>query len=293
MDVNWSYPIGQILLTRNELARTLTGDFLGKTVSGESFDKFVRVVQYGLPGELDLETLADSVRNVIGQPLTEPFLKDTAWRLAGNLPRLRRRRPVPPWTTQLLREWVPIQIMDMERKRNKQEQFGGLFTFQVLAGTPSSLKIQRWWSLRYCRYLSRLFKFSRGVSDKSATVPKFPFGVVEQLVTLRFYGLIDPALCEVGEPMFDKVKMPAAVGAWNLEQLRHRFRIDAKHPCPEGHPTSFPCHNCPLSFYQCRAATHSRTYVQRPCEACGEQGAYFDPLDPEACVACRRKNPRP
>ncbi len=251
---DWNYPIAQILTLRNELAQILTADFSGKTVTGESFDKFVRIIQAALPGALDYDVLRNSVQSSANVVLTPPALKTLAWRLAGNLPRLRRHRVVTQWSSQPFSEWVPIQIMDVARERNKAKQVGGLFT--------------KFWSLRCCQYMARLFRFSKRTGSRSKVVPKFPFLAVEQLVTMRFYALMEPALCREGKPGFEKMKVPASMGDWNLEQLRFRFRVDRDHRCPERHPQSFQCHNCPLSYYQCRAGTHSRPWTERPCPQC-------------------------
>jgi len=239
------------------------------------------------------EDVVESVRYLAGQTPTAEALNDLAHRLVANVWRLHREKPVPPWSVQLFKEWVPVEITACECLRNRHNRLGGLFTFKILAGTSCPLLIRKWWSLPFCRYWSRFLGFSRPVSDRqTAAPPKYPFQSVDQLVRFRLYVLIEPRLCEPGRPMFDReVRVTSSLAAWNQSLVRWRFRVDPGHNCPQGYPASHACHRCVFGYKEtCNIGTHPRDYVTEPCPRCGDQKAPFDPARPkDMCVNCRVK----
>lgn len=286
--ISYSYPVGQILTCRNALAEVLKGEFAGKILEGPSFQRLVDIVHEGLPGPPHYETVYESCRHLAGVPLTPQLLHDTAHRLAGNLPRLRRRRPVLPWVVQKMPEWVPVHILGCRSRLGPKNQPGAVLDFKIMAGSPCPLRMRRWWSLSFCRYHATLFGFSRPASDRSSYPAKYPFTVAAQLVNLRLYVLIQPDRCELGRPDFDRIKVPGSVHDWNREQLRYRFRVDPGYVCPDGHPREFGCQRCPRGYESCRAAVHALDYVFKPCPGCDQERAPFDPeWGPKAlCVNC-------
>lgn len=291
MATEWNYPIAQILGCRNSLAEILIAEFEGRVLDGPLFERLAKVCHEGLPGEVDFPTVSESLRGLAGVAATRQTLHDTAHRLAGNLPRLRRHRPVPAWVVQPFKEWVPVQLMAVRRRATKFKP-GADLTWKILAGTSAPLLVRQWRSVNHLRYLARWLGFTRQPRPRIGSRPsKYPYAVPEQLVTLRAYALIDPALCKAGEPGFEKVKFPPSVEAWNKEQLKYRFRVDKGYGCRHGQPASLPCHNCPVGYLTCRAGTHANDYESRHCPGCGNEEAPFDPDWPAGalCVNCERK----
>lgn len=276
---------------RNDLAEILGFEYGVKPASGDDFDRLVHVVHDFLPGDLDYPTVYESCRHLAGVRLHPAAARLFAHRVAGNLPLLKRHRPVLPWSVPEDKEWVPLQVVSCKRRRNSRGRLGGDFRLLALAGRPAGLYFVKWWSFRYCRYIAPELKFSRPVSRRARSPARYPFSALEQLVTLRFYGLIDPAECGPGEPGFQKVGTPPSLAAWNRGQIRRRFRIDDGYECPDDRPRSFPCHNCPRGYSSCPAGTHARDYVQGFCKVCQDDAALFDPdWPPGVCVFCQRRS---
>jgi hypothetical protein len=248
----------------------------------------VSAVHEQLPDGIEYDVVRESCRPLVGVRIDDQLATDFAHRIAGNLPRLRRHRPVTPWVMQRIFEWVPLQIAGVCR-RWRRRQIGGDFAFFVLAGTPAGMTIRRWWSTKYCHFIARDLGFSRPAYSERAQ-PKYPFTALEQFVSLRFYARLDPELGRSDGPSFRKIKFHASTGEWNREQLRCRFRVDEGYDCPEDYVAEFPCHCCAKGYLSCRAGTHARDYLFRKCDACGDLMAPFDPERPEDdCVNCTRR----
>lgn len=282
--VRHTYSVSQIIKTKNALAEVLTFEFEGKIINGSNFDRLLAVVRDGLSGEANGQALYDSLRHLINQPMTAQVIEETSHRLAGNMPRLRRRRAVSAWHVQRIYEWVPVQIMAARKQRNNRGELGSLLSFKFLAGTPCPLTVLQWWSLRKCRFIARYLGYSKPPPRNAKYPAKYPFTTPEQLVTLRFLALVDPIRSEK-EPVFTSLEYPGSLQAWNRKQIRKRFRED--YLCPEGQPRSFPCHLCIRGYSTCAAGTHRLDYVVKPCSTCGNEQAVWDKeLSTKCCVNC-------
>lgn len=249
------------------------------------FDAFVTLVREALGARLRDDVVAESVRGDVAT-LTPDTLRTMAHRLAGNVVRLRQGRPALPWTAQRWREWVPVQVMAVRRSRSGKGKLGVDVVMKYLAGTPCPLVVTDWWSLSRCRFYAKGFGFSR--SHREGRPAASVFVAPEQLVTLRFVGMVDPDASE-GEPRVTKLRFAsgAAVAGWNRAQLRRRGRVGF--PCPAGFPVTFPCHACHVGYEQCPAATHRKTFTEGACRSCGRADALFDPESASlVCVTCTR-----
>lgn len=252
-------------------------------LSGKLFEHFVRTIWEKLPGHVDAAALADSVRDLAGRAISREEMGETAWRMMGNLPRLKARRTVPPWHLQKMREWVPVQITACRRTLQGHKR-GALFTFRILAGSCCPKIVQRFWSLAQCYYFAPDFGFSR--PGKQA---RHLFAVPEQFVSLRAYVLVYPELSLDG-PGFRELDWPGTIKTHNKEQIKRRFRVDEGYACPIGHPSRFPCHRCPVGYLQCAAATHRKKWVKKRCPECENAKAFFDPESAsKMCVDCTSK----
>lgn len=273
-----------------KLLRDAVGlEFLNTTPRGADFDRLVDLVIEVLDPKLHRQTVADSIQNLAGTPLDDKLIDDTAWRLAGNLKRLRQRRAVPPWHGQKLPEWVPVQVVSCRRSKSKKYQSGATVGFRVMAGTPCPRIVLKWWSLKQCRFYSTDFGWSKPGGGKSGP-PRYPYSAPEQLVGLRCHVLITPDESTT-EPGFLVPRFPAEVAAWNSDMIKRRLRSGPTYRCPAGLPDSFPCQKCPRGYTTCKAGTHRLDWVERPCPVCGKQDAYFDPEGAaDQCVDCFAQN---
>jgi hypothetical protein len=283
--VNYSLP--QILKARNDLVDVLKFEFLNKQVKGEEFQRFVDICVDALSlqiKDVHRETVLDSVRYMAGDTFTLEAMNEVAHRLMGNIPRIRHRRVVSPWSVQRFYEWVPVQIIACRRSQNVQGEVGAMLTLKFMAGSPAPMVVLQWWSLRKCRYLSRDFGFSKPASHSASYPAPFPYAQPEQLVMLRFLALLDPARGET-EPGFTVIDTMPSLRKWNRDQIKRRARIKFK--CPQNYPADFPCHRCPIGYLECPAGTHRLTYVQKKCPKCSKKKAVWDlEIPAKMCIDC-------
>lgn len=285
--IYYSYSLDRVMKIRSDLREVLAFEFQGRVPKGASFTRLLELVQETLPGTIDLQTLEDSLRHAAGTHMTEELLDAVAWRMAGNHLRLKDRRAVPPWHVQKTHEWVPVTVVSCRRQRNSKNNPGAMYGFRIVAGTPAGLLTFHWWSAKYARYLASKLGFS---IYRGRNPPRHPFSTLEQLVGLRLDVLLDPALCE-GEPGFKDVDVPAAAVEWNKRIIACRLRTVDDFEClMEKSHDELSCHNCPVGFVQCPAATHRHDWVQKACTHCGDAEANFDTdMAGDMCVDCIRK----
>lgn len=281
-----SHRLNEVFRSRQLLADTWLFEHDGKVRSGSGFDALVRDAVVPLPPGLDPAVIARSIPELAGVRLTGVALRRAAYRLAGNVPRLREGRPVPPWTRQAFVEPVPAQVVAARPERSRRGRDGWRFSWTIFAGTPCPRTVHKWWTVRTVHYLSSSFGFSRFRGATSNVCPH-PFRDPTELVTLRALLVLDPEYSDETGPGFRDVAFPSAIQRWNREQQRRRARVGPDYACPYDQPRRLPCYRCPVGYRDCRAATHEHTYESRACAACKDDAAPFDP-GAELCVNCVR-----
>lgn len=284
-----SCDIDLVLRLRNKLSEILQFELEGQILTGRVFFRLVDLLLENLPISVWPPALEDSVRHLAGRPCSYELMRETCHRLAGNLVRLRHRRPVVPWDCQRHSEWVPVQVMSSRYSRIKTKtgsRTGHSFVFKILAGTSCPRTIVKFWSGRQCAFFAPRLGFSRPWRDKDDNPAPYPYSSARELVSLRFYALIEPSLSQ-SEPGFKHMGFPASVLEWNREKMQQRLRRLPGRACPVGYPNTFPCHRCHIGFDRCKAAVHRVTYVSKTCRSCGKE-AFFDPEVSDAvCINCR------
>lgn len=268
---------------RDELARYVFQPLTGQQIN---VDLLAGSLLERLPDGVRYDTIFESIRYLAGQELTEVEGMRAAWRLAGNLKRLKEGHAVPPWAMQRDDEWVPLQVLRVQKSRNQKDVIGCAITVRAMAGTPAPLKITHFWGSKIARFVSGKIGFS-------APWGKYPFKNVEDLVGLRFYGLVEAARSRE-KPEFHEVACTDSMCDWNRKQvLKLRLRVGMKCPANFDHA----CHLCPYGYDRCTAAVHALTFTAGPCANCGNQQAAFDPENTSPhCVMCaeafrmRRRN---
>lgn len=266
-------------------------------VRGEQFDRVCNIIWESLSvrnlgnEKIPYDKVVDSLRHLAGRVLTPELAEETAHRIAGNIPNLRRGRTVVPWHVQRFYEWVPVQIMTVRKARNSRNELGATLFVKILAGTPCPLTVMTWWSNRKCRSLSLEFGFSRISRRRQVLPPKYPYSDPAQLVQMRFLALVDPTRSEK-EPVLTEIEFPPALHLWNRGVLQRRFRESGVFNCPLGLPLTFNCHQCPVGYGRentkpCAAACHRYSYEEKPCPVCSNQDALWDKEIPaNMCVNC-------
>jgi len=264
--------------------------FLDQEIKGGALDSLTTAIHRQLPKKTPWGTVFESLMSLAGVRLTEDLLESSVWRLVGNLERLFLRHPAVPWCRQEVDEVVPVQVLAVHYGYSSRWRFGGDFELRVLAGTPASMLLRKFWTLGYCQMLKGMFGFSspRGL---------YPFEDMRQFVNLRFSIRITLELSGAS-PDFEKIWQendrikPASLYEWNRQMLRHRRREDFR--CPRDYDREeVKCHFCAVGQDECEAATHDETYEQRHCHAC-DKVTWFDPADSqqELCLTCHRESLR-
>lgn len=290
MAISYTYNLKETVETRDTL-RSSVVNFVGKKLEGSDWYELVSTVQACLPKGITAVTVRESLRYLVGSVLTDREFKALTWRLAGNLPRLRRNRWVTQWKGQFNDEWVPAQIVDVVLTK-KYQKLGHEVHFRVVGGLSCPCVIRRWWSFDQQRYFAYFqddkgkgFGFSRNRGD---TKPGYPFSDARQFVQLRCQLLMTPDSCRDG-PGFSQIGFNASARDWNMDVQHRRFRRQAKYECPMNYPNTWPCYRCMIGQDQCPQAVHLRTYVVKSCIVCGEDSAPFEDDKAELCVNCETK----
>lgn len=224
-----------------------------------------------------LTALIDTVASVATADFLREDLFKLAWRVAGNMRSLRRGRAVLPWTLQRAVEWVPVEIIRVMPGLNKYNRRVADCLLQVQAGTPCPLRFTKRLSQAHYSFWAREFGYT-----SSFAKPPMPFNHQSELVGLRFYALLEPALSNYDVPGFKRVRVTAGQIQGNRELIRVRCRVE---PCPNEYEHS--CHKCSLGRNACPYATHPLTYQYAACSVCEEAEAPFDTtMSTTMCVLC-------
>lgn len=274
-----SYSLSRTLAQFDKLYRsaTLIG-YIGTKPVTEDFDQFVSDVQKLLPKGIPTSAVRSSLLYMAGREITDEFLEGLAWRLSGNIHRLKEAKPVLPWSCQRSKEWMPCQITRFSAGTNRHGTAGGFFRARVLAGSAAGLLVDFFWSRKFISYLSRkVFSFSKSGGDRVFRHPA-------EFVGMRFSGLFDDDI-KYDKPKFKALAATTGLATWNKSLILKRQRTRAsKFSCPFSY--SHPCWRCPKGQVACPVACHKLTYVKQHCPACGD----FAMFDPESrlkvCVNC-------
>jgi len=255
------------------LTRVLTAR-IGQLVQ---VDQLANSILAELPAGVTYDTAFESVRYLAGKPLQQGEAIRLAWRLAGNLDRLRTGQSVPPWSAQRTDEWVPMQVLKVVRTKNSKGKPGVMVTTRVLAGTPAPMKLMTFWNTGVAKYISSLIGFSKPWGA-------YGYRSAEELTGLRFYGLLDAERSR-DKPEFHEVRCPDSMQKWNRDHVL-RLRLRAGQNCPQGF--THRCTQCAFGYDQCPAGTHPKTYTLGDCSKCQSTDTLFDPDDATTiyCIKC-------
>jgi hypothetical protein len=245
-------------------------------------EDFMELLAELLPERIPRDTLNASCEYLLGQVLTEDMLQELAWRLAGNLKRLRQGLLVLPWSGITEPEWMPVQVVQVDFDVTRRGHPGGLFTLQFLAGQACPSEIQVTWPRSYCHVLAPRMGFTKFARSKH------PFRDVSEFNNLRFLVLVQPGEAEI---KFEEIGVPGSAKAWNQRYIKMRARTLKGFKCPRKLPQDKPCFRCYFGQDRCGAAVRPATLIKLLCPQC-DFVKYFDPEQPEVCIECYQVNIR-
>jgi hypothetical protein len=254
--------------------------WIGTGPTGDDFEVFVDEICERLPGEVSSEAVYQSLMHLAGQEITERNFDASVWRLLANLDRLRDDRAVYPWSAQERDEWVPVQVLSVERQVSRKGDPGGDFALQTLTGSMCPMILKKFWTRKFASMFSRRLGFTAPWHD-------YPFRDILELVNFRFRVRVTQELSGKA-PGFEEVEVAKNQVTWNRHYLRMRKRPPGGFHCPRDYPLNHLCYACHVGLQECPAAVHNRTYTQRACPGCNQADAWFDPSHRErdVCLDC-------
>jgi hypothetical protein len=289
-----TYNIPTIVAVQANVVELLSLEFFACRPTGPEFERLVMRLSTVVP--VPYSTLFESMRYAVGLELNDDTINRIAWRLAGNMKRLKRAA-VYPWSRQVRREWAPIQVMEVlpmtiettsKVSKTLIRKPGASISLKVIAGSPAGYELSQTWSSAYIHTLKAELGFDRfdraAFNYKYADKPGRPLRDIRELTRLRFFGLFDPEASREG-PTFIEVAGSGSTRDWNKKVMKMRQRIEL--PCPKGYELDrVPCHKCEMGYDQCKAACHPNTYEQRECPNC-HRVSWFDPTTAATiCIDC-------
>lgn len=297
------YSIPRILKLKKKIKDAVEFEYHGYAHIAEAYDVFVNHISSLLP-KVDRDVVYESLRTYAGVPLMDPQIEELAWRLAGNIQRLQAGIPVPPWSSLIEDEWVPVQIQDIHRfrigpRKSKEEKKdkkvkkgptrGAATAFiKVLGGYPAGTVIEKFLTDKACFFIRVRLGFSQFPNDPTDMYREqkkaYPLAEVNELTGMRFMALLTSEAYKEGK-YFSNVACTSSMVKWNREIMKRRQRDGFN--CPRGLPlASLPCHKCFFGRDRCPAACHRLTYVPQHCAKCNKR-SYHDPARPgQVCVQC-------
>lgn len=272
-----AFPVDRILRKRNQLFERVCLNWLEVELTGDSLQQFTQQLRTALPPGIPLDAVQETTRLLAGQVFSAPAAKTFSWLIAGNLPRLQAGLPVTPWTLQMADEWVPAVITRAEPGRNRHNETGFYYTFLMLAGTPTGMRVSQFWSRKQVNFFAKSLGFSKGRGKYRLQDPR-------QLVRLRLVVEVSAERSRE-QPFFWQLRCPGSMQQYNRDILAGRFRVV---PCPENF--AHACHVCAIGYRVCKFSTHRDSYLQGFCRHCQDPEAWFDPEEPgDRCVNCSNR----
>jgi hypothetical protein len=282
-----SFVVARVLALRDHLSAMLTNKYTSIRLTADVFPDFVDRAFYAMPVGVDRDAVWSSLLNFLDTTPSAVALRAAAWRLAGNLQRLRAGSAALPWVKPAFAEWVPAQIVEMRPVRNRSHQPAFSISAKILAGGPAGMLTQTAWSQRAIYAQAKQFGFAKYANDSD---PR-KIGILRdptELTTLRFDVLIEPKFCRDGQPGYQQFRVKSSSLRWNKAQLKLRLRLTVASKCPEGFNSSFPCFACHRGYATCRAGCHPRDYTKATCRRCGQVRNTDSNVAVGICVACFR-----
>jgi len=272
------YSIARIIQLRNKLLEPVVRKYGDITLDNEDILLLNSDLHELLPAGIDMQPIYQSTAYLANRNLDEHDWQIFCWRLAANVTALSKGCPVLPWKAPGSLEWAPLQVVRVDPAATRKGEHRWALKLRVLAGTACPLTFVKTVTLGWAAYLSRMAGFTTMHGTR-------PYTHIMQLVGLRFFGLLDPALSRNNLPMMNVTKLTQGFITYNTKMINMRYRHGFK--CPKDF--THDCHICAVGMRECPAATHLMTYVKKYCSVC-DRTTWFDPeLQTNMCLMCYRR----
>lgn len=275
--------VASVLKQRDRIVAGLYG-YPGSILEGSTLDSLIADICSAIKFQPSSSTMLETVKPLLGQELSDESIRKLAWRIAGNIDRLKANKPVLLWLPKPEIEWAPIQFVSGKRiwreaTAKRKAEVAYIFVMRILSGSAAAETIKKIWSSRFCYIASRHLGFTRTSGD-------YPFSDPMEFVSLRCTIAIDPVHCKDGEIGFEKIGGRDSLIKWNRKIMSLRQREGFK--CPENY--DLPCYLCWHGYNYCPAACRRIDLVRKPCAGCST--GWFDPdyPDDKFCIDCVTKS---
>mgnify|MGYP006921299420 CR=1 FL=1 len=298
----------KIIEAQRLLEEVVMYPYYGLTLTGETLKEFMFRVKNAVLPAGDIGAIAQSCIHLAGRPFSREQAKDVAWRIAGNLDRLKGKRgiaprPVPPWTGQCEKEWVLAEVIGSSRglRKFKPKQTGphlkadGLvhkhgaeLTFRIMSGPPAGKQVTKFWSFDMCAAMKVHFgfdRFDRAKYNSNHTGISHPYQDSTELFGMRIQVLLDPAKCTPDLVHFDEVYGTSSTIGWNRTLMEKRQRVDYK--CPKKFSDSLDCYRCHIGRNECEVAVRPLSLIELNCSMCGAK-TRVEPEKADVCTTCKQ-----
>lgn len=233
-------------------------------------------------GDVRHSVIYSSVLDLFARSSIHPAdLEDMAWRLAGNIDRLRLDMEIPPRSMLPVSPvFAPAQVTQARFKWfGNQPRPGVDMTLRILDGDLCGRSVRRWISSKFAFVVAR----ELGVGRRRSR-PWGYSGICQQLYGLRL--VVRLVTSYSGDLTFDRF-MAGQFVSYNRSLMKNRSL-----PCPAGY--SWPCHECSLGEDQCPdrgktpRACRRFSVVVSSCVVCQQEA----PHDNGECLRCAARSPK-
>lgn len=270
-----AYNLSQVLRLQRDLELDVKLAVGGETLTPGKLAELADMLRDRLPKAILPDAVDQSLEPLAGSVATPKLVYDLTWRLAGNTGALRAGRPVTPWCGQRYPEWVPMAVIECQRRVGRDKKTRAVLCCMVLAGSPCPLEVWRTLSKAQIRILASDLGFP--------SRRRRPVLAPEELVGLRLEGMM---LSGTDDPEFGAVRVPPALKEHNRAVLRQRIHRKKTTDCPQGFRPADACRVCHVGYANCLAGCHRGDWTTQHCPRCARE-SYFDPdLRSSVCVAC-------
>lgn len=268
-----SYNLHRIHRRRRRVLRGLQ-TYIGQPLVGAKWKEFIGELRQLLDPTIHPSVLEMSMQELPGTQPTEEVLRRTVSRLSANLERLQAGTPVPTWQGQATCEWVPVQVTAAYQYKHREKDSFMMCQCRVLAGSPVGEYINKRWSVTSLFWIAKHLGFN-------PRKPEMKLLQVREIVTCRFYALLDPDKYQRALG-FERIYPSSACLKWNRELIRKRHRVDFTCPANFSHD----CFMCAVGYSKCDLATHAEDYVRGLCHKCGQEHLMDPAVSLTVCIAC-------
>lgn len=240
----------------------------------EQFAAWVTELRRAMPGSATEEVVRASLIDLGRLPITRRSTIAAAWRLAGNIDKLRVGEPIRPWDGQRNSDPVPVMFTDSLPTRTKYGKVGSTYSALVIGGEAAGMTARGFFTRKFVRWASKFLGWGKTrdairIAKDSELVGMYALAVLKQGETRL------PALEKLQPPSGSLLKH-------NKSLIKKRARDGFA--CPQSY--THPCYACHIGYDGCVAAVHSSTYTARQCDECGQLSLFDPSQNSEFCIRC-------